>query len=130
MSTHNSIQWLQIRQFRCAIPARPNTSHAPLPQNEHVPDIAKAIFGELGYSDFKDSLTGTYDAREYCVQYRETAFDFISRLFEEEGIFYFFTHAKDKHQQRHDGEGVRTAQRELDDPHARARGLRGAGRLL
>jgi type VI secretion system secreted protein VgrG len=66
-------------------------------QNQTVPEIAKAIFGELGFSDFKDSLTGTYAAREYCVQYRETAFDFVSRLFEEEGIFYFFEHADGKH---------------------------------
>ncbi|HSU13830.1 type VI secretion system Vgr family protein [Longimicrobium sp.] len=73
------------------------TSDCRIYQNKSVPDIAKAIFGELGYTDFKDSLTGTYDAREYCVQYRETAFDFISRLFEEEGIFYFFEHADGKH---------------------------------
>jgi type VI secretion system secreted protein VgrG len=73
------------------------TSDCRIFQNKSVPDIAKAIFGELGFTDFKDSLTGTYDAREYCVQYRETAFDFISRLFEEEGIFYFFEHEDGKH---------------------------------
>lgn len=73
------------------------TSDCRVYQNKSVPDIAKAIFGELGFTDFKDSLTGTYDAREYCVQYRETAFQFVSRLFEEEGIFYFFEHADGKH---------------------------------
>jgi len=34
---------------------------------------------------------------DYCVQYRETDFDFVSRLMEQEGIYYFFTHEKDKH---------------------------------
>lgn len=66
-------------------------------QGQSVPEIAKALFGELGFSDFRDALTGTYAKREYCVQYRETAFDFVSRLFEEEGIFYFFEHADGKH---------------------------------
>ncbi len=35
--------------------------------------------------------------RSYCVQYRETHFDFVSRLLEEEGIFYYFLHSKDDH---------------------------------
>ena len=40
---------------------------------------------------------GSYPKREYCVQYRETAFNFISRLMEHEGIFYFFRHEDGKH---------------------------------
>ena len=43
------------------------------------------------------SLQGTYEPRDYCAQYRETDFDFASRLMEEEGIFYFFTHADGQH---------------------------------
>ena len=35
--------------------------------------------------------------REYCVQYRETDFNFVSRLMEEYGIFYFFQHEQGKH---------------------------------
>jgi len=46
---------------------------------------------------FAFRLQGTYKPRNYCVQYRETDFNFISRLLEEEGIFYFFEHADDKH---------------------------------
>ena len=35
--------------------------------------------------------------RKFCVQYRETDMDFVCRLLQEEGIFYFFEHSKDKH---------------------------------
>ena len=66
-------------------------------QEMPVPDIIKQIFQELGFSDFQLQLTGDYPAREYCVQYNETDFNFVSRLMEEEGIFYYFKHTKDKH---------------------------------
>src|SRR5262249_1828322 len=36
--------------------------------------------------------------RDYCVQYEESDFNFVSRLMEEEGIFYFFVHQEDGHQ--------------------------------
>ena len=35
--------------------------------------------------------------RDFCAQYRETDFQFISRLMEEEGIYYYFKHAADGH---------------------------------
>ena len=66
-------------------------------QNMSTPDIVKKVFTDLGFSAFKDSLTGTYQPREFCVQYRETAFAFVSRLMEEEGIFYFFSHDASSH---------------------------------
>jgi type VI secretion system secreted protein VgrG len=66
-------------------------------QNMTVPDIISKVFKDLGFSDFKISVQGTYQPREYCVQYRETAFNFVSRLMEQEGIFYFFEHEKSKH---------------------------------
>jgi type VI secretion system secreted protein VgrG len=66
-------------------------------QNLSVPDIIEQIFTELGLADFKNSLTATYSPREYCVQFGETTFDFISRLMESEGIFYFFTHTIGTH---------------------------------
>ncbi|MDP9169690.1 MAG: type VI secretion system tip protein VgrG [Acidobacteriota bacterium] len=66
-------------------------------QNMSVPDIIKKVFSELNFSAFKDSLTATYSPREYCVQYRETAFAFVSRLMEQEGICYFFTHDSSSH---------------------------------
>jgi type VI secretion system secreted protein VgrG len=66
-------------------------------QSMTVPDIITKIFRDLGFSDFKTMLSGSFEPREYCVQYRETDFNFVSRLMEQYGIFYFFEHEKDKH---------------------------------
>jgi type VI secretion system secreted protein VgrG len=65
-------------------------------QQHSVPDIVKSIAADMGF-EVKVATTGTYEPREYCVQYRETYLDFISRLMEEEGIFYFFEHGDGKH---------------------------------
>jgi len=73
------------------------TSDCRIFQAQTVPEIVAAVFQELGFSDFEDRLTETYSKREYCVQYRETDFDFVSRLLEEEGIYYFFEHEEDLH---------------------------------
>ena len=62
-------------------------------QNMTVPDIIQKIFKDLGFTDFKLNLAGRFQPREYCVQYRETDFNFVSRLMEQYGIFYFFEHA-------------------------------------
>ena len=65
-------------------------------QNMSALDIVQQVLSGLGVT-VKQSTTGTYVAREYCVQYDESPFDFISRLMEEEGIFYFFTFANGSH---------------------------------
>jgi type VI secretion system secreted protein VgrG len=65
-------------------------------QAKSVADIIKAVLGDFGIT-FKDSLTQTYAAIDYVVQYDETAFDFINRLMEQAGIFYFFTHTSSAH---------------------------------
>jgi type VI secretion system secreted protein VgrG len=65
-------------------------------QNKTAAEILKEVLGDFAVV-FDDQLTGTYGSREYCVQYDETAFDFIARLMEEEGIFYFFTFAEGAH---------------------------------
>ena len=66
-------------------------------QNKSVPDIVKQILQEHEITAIQDSLTGSYQPREYCVQYHETAFDFVSRLMESEGISYRFEHTDSAH---------------------------------
>jgi type VI secretion system secreted protein VgrG len=64
-------------------------------QHLSVPDILKQVLEGL---EVTYEIQGTFPAREYCVQYRETDFDFASRLMEEEGIYYFFKHTNGSHQ--------------------------------
>lgn len=68
-------------------------------QEMTVPDIIKQVFGDYGFTDFfkDEGLSGSYRTWPYCVQYRETGFNFVSRLMEQEGIYYFFTHENGKH---------------------------------
>ena len=66
-------------------------------QKQTVPDIIKQVFRDGGYSDFEESLSATYREWDYCVQYRESDFNFVSRLMEQEGIYYFFKHEDGKH---------------------------------
>ena len=66
-------------------------------QHLSVPEIVAKVFATLGYNDFELRLVRTYPKRDYCVQYRETHLDFVSRLLEDEGIAYHFVHAADKH---------------------------------
>jgi len=66
-------------------------------QNKKIPDIIQQVFRDNGFSDFELSLSGTYREWEYCVQYRETDLSFVTRLMEQEGIYYYFKHNKDKH---------------------------------
>ena len=73
------------------------TADSRIFQKLSVPDIIEKIFTEKGFLDYKLLLNDSYDKRDYCVQYRETDFNFISRLLEEEGICYFFEHEEKKH---------------------------------
>jgi type VI secretion system secreted protein VgrG len=66
-------------------------------QNQSVPDIVESVLKGSGISDFNMKTTKSYSPREYCVQYRESNLNFISRLLEEEGIFYYFVHEESKH---------------------------------
>lgn len=65
-------------------------------QEMTVPDIIQSILQDYGFSsNIKLKLTQSHAAREYCVQYRETDLDFLHRLMEEEGIYYYFDHSTD-----------------------------------
>lgn len=78
--------WLLTRRINCRIF-----------QHLSVPEIAKKLFGELGVTDVKFDLQKSYPAREYCVQFRESDFNFVSRLLEDVGISYYFTHDAKSH---------------------------------
>lgn len=66
-------------------------------QNKKVPDIIKEVFADYPSASFELKLSGQYDPWDYCVQYRESDFDFVSRLMEQEGIYYYFTHTASGH---------------------------------
>lgn len=59
-----------------------------------VPDILREVLDNL---DVEWQLTETYPARDFCAQYRESDFAFVSRLMEDEGIYYYFKHEAEKH---------------------------------
>lgn len=62
-----------------------------------VPNIISSVFSDNGFTDYDIRLTDTYEQRNFCVQYQESDFDFISRLMEHEGIYYFFEHFDNRH---------------------------------
>lgn len=65
-------------------------------QNQRAPDIIKTVLAGYGVKT-EDRLTGEYRNWEYCVQYQESSYSFISRLMELEGIYFFFRHEADSH---------------------------------
>lgn len=73
------------------------TSNCRIFQGQNVPNIIKTLFAQYDVADFKTALNGQYRDWEYCVQYRETDFNFISRLMEQEGIYYYFKHDHGRH---------------------------------
>ncbi len=90
--------------FRYSITVRPwawlmtRSADLRIFQEMTTPQIIKKVFNEYTVAALVDELGATYKTRTYCVQYRETDFDFVSRLMEEEGIFYYWRHAEDKHE--------------------------------
>ncbi len=69
-------------------------------QAKSVPDIVKEVLEAHGISGgdlLADRLSGSYSPRDYCVQYRESDHAFVSRLLEEEGIWFAFEHSDSGH---------------------------------
>jgi type VI secretion system secreted protein VgrG len=73
------------------------TSDCRIFQNESVTDIIKKVFDDLGFTDYELQTQDNYPVLEYCVQYRESCFQFVSRLMEKFGIYYHFKHESDRH---------------------------------
>jgi type VI secretion system secreted protein VgrG len=73
------------------------TRNSRIFQELRVDEIAEAVLaGQMG--KYSLNLTGSYEQRTYCTQYRESDLQFLSRLLEQEGIHYFFAHAKGDHE--------------------------------
>ncbi len=68
-------------------------------QNKTVQEIITDVLTKAGIASdrFRFALTRSYQPREYCVQYRETDYNFICRLMEEEGIWYYFEQTQAAH---------------------------------
>jgi type VI secretion system secreted protein VgrG len=84
--------WFLTRAADCRI------FHAAMsepPEEMTVPGILKKDFKDHGFDDVTPALTATYRKMDHCVQYRETDFNFVSRLMEQEGIYYFFEHVEE-----------------------------------
>jgi type VI secretion system secreted protein VgrG len=81
-------------EIRPAVWVLTQHSQSRIFQHKSVPDILKSVFEGFEVSF---QVKRTYKPRNYCVQYRETDFDFVSRLMEEEGIFYYFSHKDGEH---------------------------------
>jgi type VI secretion system secreted protein VgrG len=65
-------------------------------QNIGIEALIKKVLAPYGGA-IEFNLQGSYPTYEYCVQYRESDFNFVSRLMEQEGLYYFFKHADGKH---------------------------------
>src|SRR5215470_4242045 len=91
------------RYYRYTATSRPwlwfltRTSDCRIFQEMSVPDIIKKVFADHAATDVEYKLSGSYRKWTYCVQYRETDFNFVSRLMEQEGIYYYFRHDQGRH---------------------------------
>ena len=67
-------------------------------QDMNVKEIVEKVFADHGaIANFEFKLDRSYRTRVYCVQYRETDFNFVARLLEDEGIYWYFEHSAGQH---------------------------------
>jgi len=98
--TFGEIKANDLRQYKLTIIPwlwfLTKTNNQRIFQEMTTKDIVSKVFKEHGFNDF-EFMVSSGNTREYCVQYGESDFDFVSRLLEEEGIAYYFKHDKEKH---------------------------------
>jgi type VI secretion system secreted protein VgrG len=70
------------------------TSDCRIFSSMKVTEIIVKVFQDRGFTDFRNATTESYPTLEYCVQYRESDLNFVCRLMEEYGIYYFFEYEK------------------------------------
>lgn len=66
-------------------------------QDMNVLSIIEKVFSSYSVANYRMDIQGTYESREYCVQFAESDLNFVNRLLEDEGIWYYFEHEADKH---------------------------------
>ena len=74
------------------------TSNCQAYQNQTIPQIISLVFQSFNFSDYTLNLTRDYTPRNFCVQYRESASNFVHRLLESSNINYHFVHSDGSHQ--------------------------------
>lgn len=78
--------WLLTRRADCKIF-----------QELTVDKIIEEVFSNISFSDYELQLQKSYPELEYCVQFNESDFNFVSRLMERFGLFYFHKHEQGSH---------------------------------
>jgi len=98
--TYGEIGHNDMRQYRMVMVPwlwfLSKTNNHRIFQNKNTKTIVEEVFQELGFTDFEFRATGG-SVREYCIQHNESDLNFVSRLLEEEGIAYYFTHEASMH---------------------------------
>jgi type VI secretion system secreted protein VgrG len=106
MLTHAQWAGVEKQYFNYKLTLRPwfwllaHRANCRIFLDKDVKKIIEDVFTDAGYSngtDFKFRTHGNYDNIEYCVQYRETDYAFVSRLMEQYGIYYYFQHTDGQH---------------------------------
>lgn len=101
--SHIYYRQLTDKNFECVFTLEPMLGLLHLSQviriwqNISVPDLVRNLLSKYQISKVDLQLNNSYPKREYCLQYRETTFDFIQRLLAEEGIYYYFQHSESAH---------------------------------
>lgn len=86
--------WLLTKAADCRVHVTAEEDSA----GKTVKDVVdKILKDDFGFTDYKWKLDRTPEKRAYCLQYRETYYDFVSRILAEEGIFFYFEHEEGKH---------------------------------